>query len=349
MTTRLSDVIVPEVFTPYVQNLTKEKSALIQSGALVNDASIDALLAGPGLTFNMPNFKDLANDDENVSNDDPSISSTPKKIGTFQQIAVRMNRNQSWSSMDLVQQLIGPDPLDAIASRVSAYWTRRLQMAFIAMWTGVFADNAAAPTGTEHVQDDLSLDVSGAGFTDNVTNFTATNFLNATLKMGDALEDLSILMVHSVVYNRMQKLNLIDFVTDSNQQVRIPTYMGLRVILDDAMPNPAGVAGISQTATGIYHSWIFGPSAAAFGSAAPPVATEVDRKPDTGNGSGQDILYSRQQWTLHPYGHQYAGTAPQGGPSNAATANNLAHVASWARVAPERKQIPVVRLITREA
>jgi hypothetical protein len=349
MTVRLSDVIVPSVFTPYVQNLTKEKSALIAAGALVNDASIDALLSGPGLTFNMPNFKDLANDDENISNDDPTVKSSPKKIGTFQQIAVRMNRNQSWSSMDLVQQLIGPDPLNAIASRVAAYWTRRLQMAFIAMFAGVFADNAAAPTGTEHVINDLTLDVSGGAFSDNVTNFTATNFLNASLKMGDALEDLSILMVHSVVYNRMQKLNLIDFVTDSNQQVRIPTYMGLRVVLDDAMPNPAGVAGINQTGAGIYHSWIFGPSVAAFGSAAPPVATETKRDPDSGNGSGQDTLFSRVQWTLHPYGHAYTGTSPQGGPSNAATANNLAHAASWTRVAPERKQIPVVRLITREA
>ena len=349
MTTRLSDLIVPSVFTPYVQNLTKDKSALIQAGALVSDASIDGLLSGAGLTFNMPSFKDLANDDENISTDDPAQFSSPKKIGTFQQIAVRMNRNQSWSSMDLNQQLIGPDPLEAIANRVAAYWTRRLQAAFVATMTGVFADNAAAPSGTEHVQNDLTLDVSGAGFTDNTTNFTATNFLNATVKMGDALEDLSIIMVHSVVYNRMQKLNLIDFVTDSNQQVDIPTYMGMRVIVDDAMPNPAGVAGISQTAAGIYHTWIFGSSVAAFGSAAPPVATETKRDPDSGNGSGQDTLFSRVQWTLHPYGHSYVGTAPNGGPSNAATANNLAHAATWQRVAPERKQIPVVRLITREA
>ncbi len=347
-TTRLSDVIVPSVFTPYVQNITKEKTALIAAGTMVSDSSIDALLAGGGLTFNMPSFKDLANSDENISNDDPTVNSTPYNIGTFQQIAVRMNRNQSWGDMDLVQQLAGADPMAAIASRVGAYWARRLQLAFIAMWQGVFANNATA-TDAFHVQNDLTLDVSGGAFVDNTTNFTAVNFLNATLKMGDALDDLTTIMVHSVVYNRMQRLNLIDFVTDSNQQVKIPTYMGMRVIMDDSLPNPAGVAGVSATAAGIYHSWIFGPAAAAFGTAPPPISTEVERKPSTGNGSGQDILYSRQQWTLHPYGHSYVGTAPQGGPSNASTANNLGAAASWQRATPERKQVPVVRLITRES
>jgi hypothetical protein len=52
-----------------VQQITEEKSRLIQSGALVRDGALDVKLAGGGLTFNMPSWKDLANDTDNVSTD----------------------------------------------------------------------------------------------------------------------------------------------------------------------------------------------------------------------------------------------------------------------------------------
>ena len=51
---------------------------------------------------------------------------------------------------------------------------------------------------------------------------------------------------------------------------------------------------------------------------------------------------------MHPTGNAYVGTPPAGGPSNAATTNNLAAAASWARVFSERKLIKIARLITRE-
>ena len=40
--TRLADVIVPAIFTPYVQQLTQEKSRLIRSGAVTRDPILDA-------------------------------------------------------------------------------------------------------------------------------------------------------------------------------------------------------------------------------------------------------------------------------------------------------------------
>ena len=65
--TRLSDVIVPPIFSPIVQLMTEEKSRLIRSGAVVRDAVLDADLAGSGVTFNEPSYKDLDNDAKNIS------------------------------------------------------------------------------------------------------------------------------------------------------------------------------------------------------------------------------------------------------------------------------------------
>lgn len=58
--TQIADVVVPEIFTPYVQQLTEEKVRLIQSGVAVRDPFMDTLLAGGGLTFNVPSFATLS-------------------------------------------------------------------------------------------------------------------------------------------------------------------------------------------------------------------------------------------------------------------------------------------------
>lgn len=337
--TKIADIIVPEIFTPYVQQITEEKSRLIMSGALARDAGIDEKLAGGGLTFQIPSFKDLANDADNVSTDDDETNSTPKKTGAAKEIAVRLSRNQSWSSMDLAAALAGEDPMQSIANRVAAYWTRRLQAAFVATMTGVFADNAAAPSGSEHTEDDMTYDVSGSSYVAGVTDFSASACLDAAITMGDSADDLTMIMVHSIVYNRMKKNNLIDFIPDSQGVVNIPTFLGRIVIVDDGMP----------VSTGVYESWLFGPGAVRLGVSTPKVATEVDRLPASGNGGGEERLYNRVEWCVHPTGHKYAGTAASGGPSNASTSNNLAHAGSWQRVYTERKQIKIARLITRES
>jgi hypothetical protein len=243
--------------------------------------------------------------------------------------------------MDLTADLIGVDPMNSIANRVADYWSRRLQAAFVATIKGVFADNAAAPAGADtHVINDMTVNISGGAFIDGVTNFSAEAFIDATLTMGDSMDMLAMVMVHSVVYGRMQKNNLIDFIPDSTNPdaARIPTFLGRTVIVDDSMP----------VTTGVFDTWLFGTGAVRMGIGAPKVPTEIDRKPEQGNGGGRDILFNRTEWCIHPAGCSYVATAPNGGPSNAATATNLAHLDSWRRVWPERKQTKIARLITRE-
>jgi hypothetical protein len=330
--TRLADVIVPEIFNPQVQQITTQRSRLIESGAFNVDVRLNAELAGPGLTFQNPYFNDLDDDPENISSDDPAVHSSPYKISTAREIQVRLSRNNSWSSMDLVAELLGADPMNAIANRVGAYWTRRLQDAVIATMKGVFAHNTATDAG------DLTFNASGAAFTAGVTDFSTESFLSAAATMGDRAEELGVVMVHSVVYGRMQRNNLIDFVPDARGEINIPTFLGRRVVIDDGMPN----------AVGVFETWIFGQGAVKLGIGSPKVPTETERKPSAGNGGGQEILYNRVEWMIHPVGHAYVGTPPPGGPSNAATANNLAAAASWDRVFRERKQVKIARLLTRE-
>lgn len=355
--TQITDVIVPEIFTPYARQSTEEKSRLIQSGALVRAGVLDEMLAGGGLTFNVPSWQDLDASDatgaENVSTDTLADIHTasfengtptdanrgdavPQKIGTSQETAVRLSRNNSWSSMGLTAALAGDDPMAAIGDKVGTYWARRLQRIFVSTWNGVIADNAAAPAASEHVQNDLVNDVSGASYSAGVTDFTTEAFIDTALTMGDSMEDLTMIMVHSVVYSRMQKNNLIDFIPDARGEVRIPTFLGRTVIVDDGMPRTGSV----------YDSWLFAGGACQLGMGDPKVPTELDRQKLAGNGGGQDILINRVEYAIHPTGHQYIQSSiPNGGPSN----TQIATAANWKRVYPERKQIKFARMVTRES
>lgn len=362
MTTQIADVIVPAVFTPYVQQMTAEKSRLVQSGIVTIDEYLSGLLSSEGgLTFHVPSFRDLATADaDRVSTDAKHFSfetgvavgsgagildPDPFKITTQDEVCVRLNRNGSWSSMDLAAALAGADPMQAIASRVADWRVRRLQLAFVATMGGVSKDNGVNDSG------DYANDIAGSAFADGVTNFSAEAFLDALLTMGDSQQDLTGMIVHSVVFNRMQKNNLIDFIPDATGQIQIPTFLGREVIIDDGMPfSTSAVRGVGTAgAAGIYETWIFSRGAVRMGVGSPKVPTEVERKAGAGNGGGQEVLYNRWQWIIHPIGHAFSVASPaSGGPSNAATTGNLNIATSWNRIYGERKQIKFARLITRE-
>jgi hypothetical protein len=286
--TQITDLVVPEIFTPYVQQLTEEKSRLIQSGATTVNPILSNFLSGGGLTVDVPSFKDLDNEEENIPTDDPADSiiasyqggtptdanrkdSVPKKTGTSTEIAVRISRNQSWSAADLAADLAGADPMGSIASRVAKYWALRFQAIFVATTNGIIKANVAANGG------DFQNDVSGAAFADGVTNFSAEAFIDAAATMGDSSDDLSLMMTHSVVMARMKKNNLIDYIPDSEGRVMIPTFLGHEVIVDDGMPATGGV----------FDTWIFGAGAFQIGHAF--VGTTSKGGPSNGTGANQSL------------------------------------------------------------
>ena len=361
VSTTIADVIVPEIFTPYTQQLTMEKTAIIQSGIAARDDFLDNLLAGGGLTFTVPSWQDIGDPAENVSSDDANTDSTPNTTQTSGEVAVRLSRNSSWSTMRLATALAGADPMQSIASRVSDYWVRRLQRAFVAVANGVFTTNELSdPTlgrsgrtglsAAYGAQADLTNSIAASAYSAGVTDFQAESFIDTATLLGDAAEDVTAVFMHSIVYSKAQKNNLIDFIPDAEGHIKIPVFLGRRVIIDDGMPNPAGdTANNANTGggSGLYHTWLVGPASFRLGVGTPVVPTEVFRYPSRGNGAGSDVLFNRVEWAIHPVGHAWVGSSPvyEGGPTN----GQLSASGSFVRVFPERKQIKLARLITRES
>lgn len=331
--TQLANVIVPEVFTPYMMKVTKEKSAIFQSGILRSDPNLANFLAGGGRTVNVPFWRDLDNTEGNVATDDPADVAVPRNITAGKDVAIRQIRTQGWSSARLVAELAGDDPQARIAERVAGYWIRQFQRNLVATLTGVFADNVA--NDASDMVKDIGTDATGTPTAAQL--ISAEAILDTKQTMGDASDDLDTLIMHSVAFTRLQKQNLIDYIPDSEGRVQFPTYLGYRVIQDDGV---RAVAGTNRTK---YWTYLVGRNS--IGWAEVPVAkpVEVDSKPEQGNGMGVATLWTRRQFVLHPYGIKFTdASVTDEFPTNA----ELATAGNWDRVYSERKQIAIAALVT---
>ncbi len=308
--TQIADVIVPEVFNPYVIERTAELSVLVQSGIVVPNAELDALASSGGKTVNMPYWSDLTGDDEVLSD---STALTPQKITAGQDIAVLLERGKAWSANDLAKALSGDDPMRAIGDLVAAYWARMEQKTLISVLTG--AMGAASMTGNVK-------DISGGA--DDAALIDGSNFLDAQQLLGDAKDRLTAIAMHSAVETYLAKLDLIEYVRESDANPRVPYYMTKRVIVDDGCP----VSG------GVYTTYLFGEGAIGRGNGNVPMPTETDRD----SLAGDDILINRRHFILHPRGIAWVGSAAGASPTN----TELAKATSWERKY-ENKNIRIVQ------
>lgn len=331
-TTRLSDLIEPEVYGDYQSQNTLERTALVQSGIAVTDPMLDAKAASGGRVIDVPFWRDLGNDEPDIGSDDPDQESTPGKIAAGEQLARIAYLNKSWSASDLASEIAGANAMNRIKDRVEAYWQRAFQRRILATVRGVLAANMAAGGDMVH---DIATDAAAAPSAGEL--FSRQAFTGAQFTLGDAFEATRAIAVHSLVYKRMVDNDDIEFVADSTGTLTIPTYMGRRVVVDDGMPVIAGAHRQK------FVSVLFGAGAIGYGTGTPAVPVEVHRAPSRGNGSGVETLYTRKTWLLHPAGFSFTG-AHVAGPS--ASLAELANGDNWARVVDERKAVPLSFLIT---
>lgn len=343
----------PVRFDDMAYVLTSKKNVLVQAGVIVPSTRVSKLMSNGGVIFDMPFWNDVANTRARVSNSTafPNLFAggtaypIPEGLTSSKMVGVRCSRNQSWGALDLQDTInLDGDPMTFIASRFSTYQSWELQAMFLAECVGLFADNDAAPSGTEHVTGDLTLDISnadGAGiFTPGVTTFGAAAHIKATQLLGDNKGDLAVALMHSIIESSISLQDLTETIRDSQGQIQYKTFMGMRIVIDDDMTSPSA---------GVFDTYYFGLGAFVLGKSTPKKPLAYERHEGAGNGAGGEVLYNRWEWCLHPLGHKWTVASTEGGPANTGGAGSLDDVASWQRVYPERKQIKIVRVRTRES
>jgi hypothetical protein len=338
-TVRLSDCIVPEVFAQYLTNDTVVQADVFNSGIVSPDPLMNGLLTAGGRVFQHPVWGDLDNSDPVQGSDDPAITIGTSKIGTFKHQFVRQTANKAWQTADLAKELAGSDPAKRISSRVSAYWARNWDRYTIDTITGMINSNIANNAG------DMVYDITAKTGTITVGAATTPAYavnagavMEARQTMGDKQEMLSIIIMHSRVLTNLKIQNQIAYIPNATGVVNIPTYQNMRVVTTDNMPVTVSGADL------IYTTYIVAPGVIGWTEKPVDIPVEVYREPLKGNGSGIETLTSRQQFALHPYGFNWtdascAGVFP--------TRTELRLAANWTRAFPERKQINVAVLLSK--
>lgn len=291
--TKISDVIVPELFNPYVVNRTMELSAFFNSGIVVNSLEFDKLASESARTHNMPFFEDLQGESEATLED---VKMTPSKIGSNKDVSTTILRQKMWGATNLSAALAGADPAKAIGDLVAAYWARDMQKELISILAGIFG-SYTQEGGTEKTpMADHILDLTKQTKAE-AKLISASAFIDACQLLGDAQSQLSGVVMHSATKSYLKKQNLIETQRDSTD-VEFEVYQGRRVTIDDGCP---------VTKEGVYTTYLFGNGAVAYGNGSPVghVATETDRDKQTGGGI--DYLINRKAFILHPRGIAYTG------------------------------------------
>lgn len=325
--TQITDVVVPDFFTPYVIERTAQKSKLVNSGIVSNDPTFSALVGKGGKLIDMPFWQDLTGDSQ-VPSDDGSELAT-KKIGATEDQARRQIREDAWAVHGLSAILSGDDPLGAIVELVSDYWVRDEQKILISSIKGVFA--AGSMSGSIKAIHQTSGSVTAAHTLNGVT------MQDGLQLFGDRKDLLTAIAMHSATETWLKKLDLIDYMKDSAGGVDIPTYMGRKVIVDDTMP--------TETVDGrlVYWTVLFGQGAFGLGNDTTPRPIQGgfgDWYTEIGRKSLADTTYliNRKQFILHPRGVKWNESSVVGvAPTNA----ELETAANWTRVFEQRN----VRLV----
>lgn len=305
--TKLTDVIVPELFAPYVIQQTKELSALINSGAAQSSPLLDELVAKGGKTINMPFLNPLTGSDEVLSDSDLL---TPEKIDAQKDIAPILVRGKAWSANELAGALAGVDPMSAVGDMIAKWWLIQEQKIMISILTGIFG-------GT--LKNTHSYDISGK--TGAAAVISADSVLDTKQLLGDSSTSLRAIAMHSAVFTALQKQNLVDYIPNSQGVVDFPTYLGYKVIIDD------GIA----PANSVYSTYLFAEGVFGRGDGVPEALTPVETGRDV--LASDDILVSRRALCLHPLGISWTNPV-----INTATPTNsdLANPDNWQKVVPNK-------------
>jgi hypothetical protein len=331
-----SDVIIPEIFTPYIEEAVTVRSDFLNSGVVQAAEVLNVNEGGDYVT--VPNWDaDLTGDAERLTD---TSSLTPSKIGADKQVAPVLHRGRAWESRELAKLAAGSDPMAAIGNKVAAYITNQQQKDLLATLEGNFG---ALTSNSGAALESLTFDTSGTR-----SPMSPRHVAQARALLGDQGDKLTAVCVHSKTYYDLVERRAIDYVSAAEARItaatsnaanpaafagsvaaayagdyQVPFYMGLRVIVSDDVT----VSGSDQAV------YFFAPGAVGTGLQQ-GINTETDR----------DILAQSDAMAVtwhnlfHVMGTRYKVSTGGVNPTRA----TLATAANWERVF-EIKNIGVVR------
>jgi len=333
MATLRSDIIVPEVFTPYVIEQTTQRDAFLASGVVRPMAELNATEGGDFI--NVPFWKANLSGDFEVLSDSSSL--TPGKITADKQVGVILHRGRAFEARDLAALAAGSDPMAAIGAKVADYVANQRQKDLLSCLKGVFGTLGTTTSSAAF----FGLTIDGESG-DTPTVLSPRHVAEARSLLGDQGDKLTAVCMHSKVYYDLVERRAIDYVSTADARgtsttqsggsmiaaygnPTVPTYMGLRVIVSDDVQTEGSGASTE------YATYFFTEGAVASGEQM-AMQTETDRD----ILAKSDAMSIDLHYCYHPVGSKWAVTTTN--PTRA----QLETVGNWSKVY-ELKNLGIVR------
>lgn len=334
MATLRSDLIIPEVFSPYVIEESTRTDAFLQSGVVQPMAELNTSGDGSGDFVSVPFYKANLSGDFEVLTDSTSL--TPGKIEADRQIGVLLRRGRAFEARDLAALASGSDPIGAIGQKMARYVNHQKQKDLVSCLSGVFGSLNNNSSSSAFFG--LCLDSESS---DSPTSLTPSHVARAKNILGDQGDKLAAVVMHSATYYELVERRAVDFVaagdtsggaTASGGSIAgafgnptVPVYMGMRVVVSD---------DVQTTGTGASKEYAvyFMTQGAVGGSEITALRTETDRD----ILALSDALAISLGYCYHPIGAKWGVTTVN--PTRA----QLETVGNWSKVY-ETKNIGIVR------
>lgn len=317
------------------------KTALIQSGAVVEDATIRNMIANGSNLYTIPIYNVLGGDEENY---DGKTDITETETDGKSQTGVVYGRAHAWMDRDFVRDFnSGADPMRSIVAQTSKYWMKKKQNRLIGILDGIFNIDDDATDNWDNWQLhtlDIKTSTSSVEEANKVSAASAADAIQKAV--GDNSNIFTMAIMHSYVAHNLAKQNLLEFrkYTDAQgieRTINLADWNGLTVIVDDGVPKAQNG---SATSDYDYTTYLFGTGAILSAPAPVSKAVEVGREPK--KYGGYDFLINRLRETLHPNGFSFvADVSTNVSPTDAV----LKSKDSW-KLVGDAKTIPIARIIS---
>jgi hypothetical protein len=341
--TFLSDIVTRPEFLSYVSEAIYEQSAMLRSGGVVRDASLDARAGG--VKVEVPTWKPIAPTEERIESSAVWGTSgkgylTPQRIQAGKQTAPILHRGFSYAVDDLSRLGSGADPMGQIRNYLAQAINKLKMATLLSQLDGLFASAYAG------LETDVSGDVVPGSLT-GANYLTAASAIAAKSKLGERADRLSIIVMHSSCFFYLQQIGLLTFSSDSLSSgtdikwggggvgvtdTQISYFAGMRVIVDD---NIKGVNGAAGT---VGHALKYPCYLLAQGAIAEGTQQELRIEADRNILSLQDVISVNYHFGYHAFGSNYSGAD---NPANSV----LATGGSWTNIYTDLRNFDVVRLM----
>lgn len=307
---------------------------LLESGAVVNDATIENMISGGGNYYTIPFYKDLEGDVQTYDGA-TDVESDDTEDGV--QSGFVYGEMKGFKDTVFVRDFTGADPMGNIIARISKYWNKQKQNRLLSVLQGIFNITGDADWNKH------TTNIATTGDTASDSNrMGLTTLREATVKaLGEHADDFTIAIMHSNVALRLSNLQVLEYfkynaANGMELDVRVARSGNLLVLVWDGVP-----VSTSATATGEneYTTYILGNGSILTADA--PVEKPSDLVYDAKKNGGQEELITRMRKTYHPNGFTFSMANMPISPSIA----NAQNGANWSRQM-KAENIKIARVIT---